>query len=142
MCRSIDEGMNITCVFASFFQQWLFVRGWAQEEFQVCCMSSLSYTCIWEQKSIEGSPPPGLANTARVGTSLYSFRGSDGKHHSSILLQLDLHTLKWKELVASSPSVGPQGKTGCRMVSYGDNPLVSLQEKEIVGPAMTYVSSI
>ena len=32
-------------------------------------------TELWEQKTINGTPPPGLANTANtvVGTCLYSF---------------------------------------------------------------------
>ena len=83
-------------------------------------------TELWEQKSIRGVPPPGMSNTAYtvVGTSLYSFGGSDGKAFSNSLYQLDLHTLEWKELVVRNPCSGPQRKRGSRMVSYGDNQLI------------------
>ena len=83
-------------------------------------------TELWEQKSIHGIPPLGWSNTAYtvVGTSLYSFGGSDGKACSNSLYQLDLHTLEWKELVVQNPSSGPQRKCGSRMVSYRDNQLI------------------
>ena len=83
-------------------------------------------TELWEQKSIHGIPPLGWSNTAYtvVGTSLYSFGGSDGKACSNSLYQLDLHTLEWKELVVRNPCSGPQRKRGSRMVSYGDNQLI------------------
>ena len=83
-------------------------------------------TELWEQKSIRGVPPPGMSNTAYtvVGTSLYSFGGSDGKAFSNSLYQLDLHTLEWKEIVVRNPSSGPQRKCGSRMVSYVDNQLL------------------
>ena len=83
-------------------------------------------TELWEQKSIHGIPPLGWSNTAYtvVGTSLYSFGGSDGKACSNSLYQLDLQTLEWKELLVRNPASGPHRKYGSRMVSYGDNQLL------------------
>ena len=92
-------------------------------------------TELWEQKSIHGTPPPGLANSAStvLGISLYSFGGFDGKFASSTFHQIDLHTLQWKDLMVQNPSSGPQGKIGSRMVSFGDNQLIIFAGKGVSG---------
>ena len=83
-------------------------------------------TEIWEQKPTHGTPPPGLCNTAYtvVGSSLFVFGGHDGMSCHNTLFKLDLHSFQWEQVQVSNPSSGPQGKSGCSMVSYGDNQLV------------------
>ena len=82
---------------------------------------------LWERKKImHGNPTPGLWNTAYavVGTCLFVFGGFDGKSRYNSLYKLDLKIFQWKQVRASNPSNGPQRKSGCRMVSYGENKLV------------------
>ena len=83
-------------------------------------------TELWEQKPTDGTPPPGLWNTAYtvVGSCLFVFRGSEGVSRHNTLFKLDLHTFQWEEVQVSNPYYGPQRKHGCGMVSYGDNQLV------------------
>ena len=83
-------------------------------------------TELWEQKPAHGTPPHGLWNTAYtvVGSSLFVFGGYDGVSRHNTLFKLDLHNFQWEQVQVSNPSSGPQGKSGCRMVSYGDNQLV------------------
>ena len=83
-------------------------------------------TELWEQKPTHGTPPPGLINTAYavVGSCLFVFGGYDGVSRHNNLFKLDLHTFQWEQVRVSNPSSGPQKKTGCGMVSYGDNQLV------------------
>ena len=80
-------------------------------------------TELWEQKPTRGTPPPGLWDTAYavVGSCLFVFGGYDG--HNS-LFKLDLHTFRWEQMRVLNPSSGPQRKSGCGMVSCGDNQLV------------------
>ena len=80
----------------------------------------------WEQKPTRGTPPPGLSNTAYavVGSCLFVFGGWDGVSRHNSLFKLDLHTYQWEQVRVSNPSSGPQKKTGCGMVSYGDTQLV------------------
>ena len=81
---------------------------------------------IWEQKPTHGTPPPGLYNTAYtvVGSSLFVFGGSDGVSLHNTLLKLDFRSFQWEQVQVSTPPSGPQKKSGCGMVSYGDNQLV------------------
>ena len=81
---------------------------------------------LWEQKPTHGTPPPGVSNTAYtvVGSSLFVFGGYDGVSRHNTLFNLDLHTFQWEQVQVSNPSSGPQRKSGCRMVTYGDNLLV------------------
>ena len=81
---------------------------------------------LWEQKPTNGTPPPGLCNTAYtvVGSSLFVFGGFDGESGHNTLFKLDLHNFHWEQVQVSNPSSGPQRKQGCGMVSYGDNQLV------------------
>ena len=83
-------------------------------------------TELWEQKQTHGTLPPGLSNTAYtvVGSCLFVFGGSDGGSSHNSLFKLDLHTFQWEQVRVSNPSSGPQRKSGCGMVSYGDNQLV------------------
>ena len=85
-------------------------------------------TELWEQKPTHGTPPPGLWGTAYtvVGSSLFVFGGYDGDGVSwhNTLFKLDLLSFQWEQVQVSNPSSGPQRKSGCRMVSYGDNQLV------------------
>ena len=83
-------------------------------------------TELWEQKPTHGTPPPGLQGTAYtvVGSSLFVFGGSDSVSRHNTLFKLDLHNFQWEQVQVSNPSSGPQRKSGCRMVSYGDNQLV------------------
>ena len=80
----------------------------------------------WEQKPTRGTPPPGLFGTAYavVGSCLFVFGGWDGVSHHNSLFKLDLRTFQWEQVRVSNPSRGPQRKSGCGMVSYGDNQLV------------------
>ena len=110
-------------------------RGWAQHECRGDASTVEEFdvtTELWEQKSIHGTPPPGLANSAStvLGTSLYSFGGFDGKLSSSTLHQIDLHTL---QLMVQNPSSGPQGLIGSNMVSFGDNQLIVFAGKGVCG---------
>ena len=81
-------------------------------------------TEMWEKVPTHGTPPPGLWNSAYtvVGTSLYSFGGTDFCHND--LHKLDLSTFNWELVKASNSSSGPQKKRGSGMVSYRDNQLV------------------
>ena len=81
---------------------------------------------LWEQKPTHGTPPPGLSATAYtvVGSCLFVFGGYDGVTRHNTLFKLDLRTFQWEQVQVSNPSSGPQRKTGCGMVSYGDNLLV------------------
>ena len=81
---------------------------------------------VWEQKPTHGTSPPGLSNTAYtvVGSCLFVFGGYDGVSRHNTLFKLDLHTFQWEQVQVSNPSSGPQKKSGCSMVSYGDNQLV------------------
>ena len=83
-------------------------------------------TELWEQKPIHGIPPPGLSNTACtvVGSCLVVFGGWDGESRHNTLFKLNLRSFQWEQVRVSNPSSGPQKKTGCGMVSYGDNQLV------------------
>ena len=83
-------------------------------------------TELWKQKPTHGTSPPGLWYTAYtvVGSSLFVFGGYDGVSHHNTLFKLDLHNFQWEQVQVSNPSSGPQRKSGCRMVSYGDNQLV------------------
>ena len=83
-------------------------------------------TELWEQKPTRGTPPPGLWDTAYavVGSCLFVFGGYDGVSHHNSLFKLDLRTFQWEQVRVSNPSSGPQRKSGCRMVSFGDNQLV------------------
>ena len=83
-------------------------------------------TELWEQKPTHGTPLPGLWDTAYtvVGSCLFVFGGYDGGCRHNRLFKLDLHTFRWEQVRVSNPSSGPQKKTGCGMVSYGDNQLV------------------
>ena len=78
----------------------------------------------WEQKPTHGTPPPGLwgAAYAVVGSCLFVFGGWDGRSRYNNFFKLDLRTYQWEKVQVSSR--GPQKKSGCRMVSYGDNRLV------------------
>ena len=78
---------------------------------------------LWEQKPTHGTPPPRLCNTAYtvVGSSLFVFGGWDGVSRHNTIFKLDLHSFQWEQVQVSS---GPQKKSGCAMVSYGDNQLV------------------
>ena len=82
----------------------------------------------WQQKPTHGTPPPGLWYTAYavVGSCLFVFGGDDGVSRHNSLFKLDLHTFQWEQVRVSNPSSGPQKKSGCGMVSYGDNQLVVL----------------
>ena len=79
----------------------------------------------WEQKATHGNPP-GLYLMAYtvVGSFLFVVGGWDGESRYNRVFNLDLHTCQWEEVQVSNPSRGPQRKTGCGMVSYGDNQLV------------------
>ena len=82
---------------------------------------------LWERKRIlHGTPPTGLWNTAYtvVGSCLFVFGGYDGESCYNSLYKLNLQTLKWEQVRVSNPSDGPQRKSGCRMVSYGENKLI------------------
>ena len=83
-------------------------------------------TELWEQKPTHGTLPPGLWDTAYavVGSCLFVFGGYGGGSHHNSLFKLDLHTYQWEQVRVSNPSSGPQRKSGCGMVSYGDNQLV------------------
>ena len=81
---------------------------------------------LWEQKPTHGTPPPGLWNTAYtvVGSCLFVFGGYDGVSWYNTLFKLDLRSFQWEKVQVSTPPSGPQKKSGCGMVSYGDNQLV------------------
>ena len=80
----------------------------------------------WEQKLNHGTPPPGLWTTAYavVGSCLFVFGGWGGVSRHNSLFKLDLRSFQWEQVRVSNPSRGPQKKTGCGMVSCGDNQLV------------------
>ena len=80
----------------------------------------------WEQKLTCGTPPPGLWTTAYavVGSCLFVFGGYDGVSWHNTLYNLNLRSFQWEQVRVSNPSRGPQRKSGCGMVSYGDNQLV------------------
>ena len=83
-------------------------------------------TELWEQKLTHGTPPPGLCDAAYtvVGSCLFVFGGLDGGSRHNSLFKLDLHTFRWEQMRVLNPSSGPQRKSGCGMVSCGDNQLV------------------
>ena len=80
----------------------------------------------WEQKPTHGTPPPGLWASVYtvVGSCLFVFGGYDGVSYYNILYKLNLCTFQWEQVRVSNPCSGPQRKSGCGMVSYGDNQLV------------------
>ena len=80
----------------------------------------------WEQKPTRGTPPPGLWDTAYavVGSCLFVFGGYGGVSSHNTLYKLNLCSFQWEQVRVSNPSRGPQRKSGCGMVSYGDNQLV------------------
>ena len=80
----------------------------------------------WEQKPTHGTPPPGLRYTAYavVGSCLFVFGGYGGMSYHNTLYKLNLHSFQWEQVRVSNPSSAPQRKSGCGMVSYGDNQLV------------------
>ena len=81
---------------------------------------------LWEQKPTHGTPPPGLWSTAYtvVGSCLFVFGGEVGVSRHNTLFKLDLHSFQWEQVQVSNTSRGPQRKSRCGMVSYGDNQLV------------------
>ena len=83
-------------------------------------------TEIWEQKPTHGIPPPGPCGTAYtvVGSSLFVFGGCDGVSRHNTIFKLDLRSFQWEKVHVSKSSSGPQRKSTCGMVSYGDNQLV------------------
>ena len=83
-------------------------------------------TELWKQKPTHGTPPPGMSGTAYavVGSCLFVFGGWDGVSRHNSLFKLDLRSFQWEQVRVSNPSSGPQRKSGCGMVSYGDNQLV------------------
>ena len=110
--------------------------GWAgsEEESQMVAQKLEVFdisTELSEQKLTHGTPPPGVWYTAYavVGSCLFVFGGLDhgGSRHNS-LYKLNLRSFQWEQVQISNPSSGPQRKSGCGMVSYGDTSFCTLHD--------------
>lgn len=81
----------------------------------------------WEEKITSGIPPAGVVGSAwiTVGTKVYTLGGiKDIANIKSLLYQLDLLNMEWSEVRPKNPLQGPEGKTGCGVVSLGNDMLV------------------
>lgn len=68
------------------------------------------------------SPPPGLYEGASTssGQHVFIYGGHDGVCFQGSLYELDISTLKWHQLAATSAGHGPMRKRSCGMVCHHD----------------------
>ena len=85
----------------------------------------------WERKSTTATPPAGVINYActKIRNSILYFGGrcQPGDCYHNDLFELDTLTNEWREIINSSPDIGPTRKIGCGMISFnmsGENNLL------------------
>lgn len=83
-------------------------------------------TGLWHKQPATGEIPLAVRGCAyaTIGSKIYIFGGYDGNSYHNSLHELDLSTMIWREVRPRNPSDGPQRKTWCGMVAYGNNSLV------------------
>ena len=79
----------------------------------------------WERKPTTATPPAGVVYYActTVRDKIFYFGGSckpiDCFHNE--LFELDILTNEWREIINSSPDIGPMRKRGCGMITFNIN---------------------
>ena len=78
----------------------------------------------WEKQCTTGTPPPGVRGYGSCcsGTNIYYFGGYCGHrscYHNSLFL-LDVRTLIWTELFATTDRSGPMQKAYCALLAFDD----------------------